>query len=252
MPPARSSPHTGRVRDRFTSMAGRHVRRAPATAAGGSNRCTADAIFVAASPTCSYGPLPMVQGGRSRLTRWGSAAWSGARTLVVVALLAILLAACGGPGPTAAPGPIRIDPGRIASNTTAPESPVVSAWIAAQVAFEDAARTTDATAPELAATTVEPQLSWVESFVTLIRAAGDMATGPVAFGHPQVSPRGPGLTTVRACVHDSDVVVSAATGQPVAGVLGRSDVEAFTSIMEHTTDGWKLANQSVEVGTCKG
>ena len=252
MPPARSSSQSGRVRDRFTSMPGRHIRQTPAPAARGSNRCTPHATFVAGSPTRSYGPLPMVQGGRSRLTRRDSAVGSGALTLVVIALLATLLAACGGPGPATIPVPIRIDPGRTASNATAPENPVVSAWIAAQLAFEDAARTTDATAPELAATTVEPQLSWVESFVTLIRAAGDMATGPVVFGHPLVSPRGPELTTVRACVHDSDVVVSAATGEPVAGVLGQADVESFTSIMEHTTDGWKLANQSVEVGTCKG
>ena len=175
---------------------------------------------------------------------------AAAGALVMLALLASLLAACGSSGPPSVAGPIRIGAERTASKVSVPGSPVISAWIAAQLAFEDAARTADATAPELAATTVEPQLSWAESFVTLIRAAGDVATGPVAFGDPQVSPRGPGLTTVRACVHDSDVVVAAATGRPVAGVLGQADVESFTSIMEHTADGWKLANQSVEAGKC--
>jgi len=206
----------------------------------------------------------MVQGFRRRPVRRASASRVGARTLVVGTLLAaVLLAACSGPsaGPGAVAGPIRIGPARTASgaDTSTPvsgtphaESPVVSAWIAAQSAFEDAARTGDGTAPELAATTVEPQLSWAESFVKLISAAGDLATGPVVFGNPQVSPRGPNLATVRACVRDGDVVVSAATGRPVAGVLGQADVESFTSIMEDTTDGWKLANQSVEVGPCHG
>ncbi len=175
---------------------------------------------------------------------------SGARALVTLTSLAALLAACTGPGTVA--GPIRLGTGRTASSVSVPasQSPVISAWIAAQLAFEDAVRTTDASAPELTATTVEPQLSWVESFVTLVRAAGDIAMGAVTFGHPQASPRGPGLATVRACVHDADVVVSAATHRPVPGVLGQVDDEAFTSIMEHTTEGWKLANQSVEVGPC--
>jgi hypothetical protein len=135
---------------------------------------------------------------------------------------------------------------------SAPEGPVLSAWIASQQAFENAARTADDSAPELAATTVAPQLPWSESLLLLFRVAKEVAVGPVDLGHPQVITQGPMLATVRACVHDSEVVVSSATGQPVAGVLGRIDYELFTSTMELTPSGWKLANQTVGVEQCGG
>ena len=199
----------------------------------------------------------MVQGARRRSARWGSAPRAGALAVVVgAALLGALFTACGGPGPGSATGRIRIRSAPTAAGTDAsaslPGGPVISAWTAAQLAFENAVRTADATAPELAATTVVPQLAWAESFLTLVRAAGEVATGPVAFGDPRVVSQGPDLATVWACVHDSEVVISAATGRPVAGVLGQVDDELFTSVMERTASGWKLANQSVEVGQCRG
>jgi hypothetical protein len=200
----------------------------------------------------------MVQGARRKSARWGSAPRAGALAVVVgAALLGALLAGCGGPGPGSASGRIRIRSAPTAvtgtdASATLSGRPVISAWIAAQLAFENAVRTADATAPELAATSVVPQLAWAESFLTLVRAAGEVATGPVAFGDPQVVSQGPDLATVRACVHDGEVVISAATGRPVAGVLGQVDYELFTSVMERTASGWKLANQSVEVGQCRG
>lgn len=197
--------------------------------------------------------------------RWGSAGSASRAGAMVVLASAVLLAACGGldavsgpasnhiviPGASSASGSGTSvspppDPARAASGRRA----VISAWMAAQLAFENAVRTADPTAPELYATTVEPQLTWAESFLTLVRAAREGATGPVAFGDPQVVMEGPDLATVRACVHDGETVVSAATGLPVPGVLGQVDVEAFTSIMEHTVSGWKLANQDVVVGQC--
>lgn len=177
-----------------------------------------------------------------------------------------MLAACGSPGPDTGSGRIRVRIAPAASDADAsasastppapaapgPEGPVISAWIAAELAFENAARTADATAPELAATTVAPQLPSSELLLTLIRLAGEVATGPVAFGDPQVVTLGPDLATVRACVHDSEVVVSAATGRPVPGMLGQVDFELFSSTMELTASGWKLADQTVGVGQCSG
>jgi hypothetical protein len=138
------------------------------------------------------------------------------------------------------------------SSTSSVQGTVISAWAAAQAAFEDAARTADPRSPELATTTVAPQLSWAESFLTLVQAAGEFSLGPVSLGRPRVVALGSELATVQSCVYDREVVVSATTRRPVPGVLGQVDYELFTSIMERTAGGWKLANQIVKVGLCHG
>ena len=56
---------------------------------------------------------------------------------------------------------------------------VVSGWLAAEGAFADAARTSDPFEPELAATTLAPQLGWTRSLLEKMSADGLMATGPV-------------------------------------------------------------------------
>ena len=51
-------------------------------------------------------------------------------------------------------------------------------------------------------------------------------------------------------MHDGEVVVSSVTGRPVPGQAGQVDFELFTSTMEQTDSGWKLATQIVGVGSC--
>lgn len=248
------------VGSRSTPSLGRRDRRRAAGAGGRGNPFTDGATYVARVPTQPYGPIPMVQGTRRRSVRWGSAPQVGPPPAVVpvvagVVLGAVLLAACSGLAPGAS-GPIRITstpaPSDVGALMPSAEDPIISAWFAAQRAFENAVRTADAGAPELTATMVAPQLSWDQSLMTLIRSAGDVASGPVDLGVPRIVARGPQMATVRSCVHDSEVVMSAATDQPVAGVLGQVDFELFTSTMQRTDSGWKLADQVVEVGPCHG
>lgn len=130
--------------------------------------------------------------------------------------------------------------------------PVISAWVAAQRAFDDAARTADAGAPELAATMVAPQLAWTESLLGLMRAEGEEARGPVSLGDPRVDGPVTDVAVVRSCVHDSEMVFSVATGRAVAGPTGQADYELLTSTMEQADSGWKLETQSVGVGACGG
>ena len=130
--------------------------------------------------------------------------------------------------------------------------PVISAWVAAQRAFDDAARTADADAPELAATTVAPQLPWTQALLGHMRADGEEARGPVSFGEPRVDGRATDEVVVRACLHDSEIVFSVATGRPVAGPTGQADYELLMSTMEQANSGWKLETQSVGVGACGG
>ncbi len=127
---------------------------------------------------------------------------------------------------------------------------VLSAWVAAQQAFEIAARTVDPGLPALVATTVGPQLVSVRSLLASLQAAGDIAEGNVDLGTPAVVSLGSTTAVVDACIHDAEIVVSSATGAPVPGVAGEVAFERLTSTMTWVADGWKLSNEQVEVTTC--
>lgn len=127
---------------------------------------------------------------------------------------------------------------------------VVTAWLAAEQAFNAAALTADPDQPELAVTTVSPQLDWSRSLLEEMRSAGQVARGTVDYGTPRVSELGARRAVVETCVHDAEIVVSAASGQPDNGVLGQVDFELINSTMELTDSGWKLLTQQVGVGKC--
>ena len=127
---------------------------------------------------------------------------------------------------------------------------VASGWLAAEGAFADAARTSDPFAPELAATTLAPQLGWTRSLLERMSAAGLVARGPVHYGTPHVAGLHGSDATVRACAMDAEIVVSETTGRPVPGLLGQVAFELFTSKMQLTKGGWKLVSQLVGEGQC--
>jgi hypothetical protein len=143
------------------------------------------------------------------------------------------------------PGGSPVSDGRLTSN-----SPIISAWLAAEGAFEEAALTADPDQPELADTTVAPQLPWSMSILAQMQSAGQVARGPVDHGRPRIVAQSAGVATVQSCVHDGEVVVDSATGQAAPGEAGQVDSELFTSTMELTDSGWKLATQTVGVGAC--
>jgi hypothetical protein len=128
---------------------------------------------------------------------------------------------------------------------------VVTAWFSAESAFETAALSSDPDEPDLSATTVSPQIEWTRSLLERMRAAGDVSRGAMRFSTPKVVSISPQLATVTACGHESEVVVSAQTGQPVAGIAGQVDFEYFVSTMELTDSGLKLATQAIGVGPCE-
>ena len=78
-------------------------------------------------------------------------------------------------------------------------SQVVSGWFAAESAFANAARTSDPNAPELAATMIDPQLTWSRSLLGRMGASGQIATGPVKYGTPRVIALHGDRATVRTC-----------------------------------------------------
>jgi hypothetical protein len=250
-----------KVRDRPKPELRRSVAWDGIGVTGLATDCTHRAMFIALIGADSYGPLPMTQGTHPRMVWWASLTCRGTLTIVICSTL---LSACGGAGGATAAvvrigtahSPSRIEAthaARTGASTAEPSTsvgPVMSAWIAAQRAFDDAARTADADAPELAATMVAPQLPWTQALLGLMRADGEEARGPVSFGEPQIDGQATDLAVVRACVHDSEIVFSVATGRPLDGPAGRADYELLTSTMEQANSGWKLETQSVGVGAC--
>jgi hypothetical protein len=195
---------------------------------------------------------------------WALCTWSGVLTVIICSTL---LSACTGAGGGTTAERVHIGTAQSASPPGATQAarsgsstaelstsagPIISAWVAAQRAFDDATRTADADAPELAATMVAPQLPWTQALLDLMRADGEEARGLVSLGEPRMAMQSTDLSVVRACVHDGEIVFSVATGRPVAGPTGEADYEQFTSVMERTNSGWKLETQTVGVGACGG
>lgn len=143
--------------------------------------------------------------------------------------------------------PITEDAGSVPSGTT---SQVLSAWLAAQAAFDTAALTSDADQPDLAATTVDPQLNWSQALLERMKELGQIARGPVNYGKPEVVRISTQSATVTSCVYDAEIVVSVGSGRPVPGIPGQVDHELFQSVMRSTTTGWKLSTQRVGVDRC--
>jgi hypothetical protein len=179
---------------------------------------------------------------------------------LAVAGLVVALSACGsvsrasmtkGPHQGRTPGFVSRS-GFHASSSAQPEDtgPIETAWLSAEQAFDSAALTSNAYEPDLAATTVAPQLNWTRSLLEQMRDAGQLAKGRIRFGAPSVTSTGTNQATVRACAHDEEIVVSATTGQPAPGNPGHSDFELFESTMTLTGGEWKLETQHVGAGQC--
>jgi hypothetical protein len=177
-----------------------------------------------------------------------------------MAIVATLLAACGGATGSRAPTnsatrqvsiPAKTVP--VAASQVGDQqlsAQIVTAWRAAEGAFETASRTADPSEPALFATTVAPELATMWSYLESLHTAGYIATGPVDHGNSVVLDLKANVATVRTCIWDAEIVVSATTGQHALGVLGTKDFELVTSTMTRTTDGWKLSDQAVGVGKC--
>ena len=191
------------------------------------------------SPKGVYGPILVAQQFRCvvvtqlRSVRIISAALG-------FCISSLCLAACGGSGAS--------------TSTTASSSPtnkaIVAAWLAAQKAFDSAAVTSDASSPDLATTMISPQLDHVRKNLATFASLGYGARGPTFYGSPKVQNLRGAQAEVVSCVHGEEIEIDLKTGKPVSGVLGRSAYELVRSLMRRTPTGWKLANQTVDVGGC--
>lgn len=171
--------------------------------------------------------------------------------VVCAAVCSLSVTSCSAAPSSSAPTTTKSDPGTTAtSSTTAADGQIISAWLAAQKAFHDAALTSDPNAPELAATTVPPILDTVRANLVQLRSQGDIAKGPSRWGNPHITARGTAGTEVVSCIYDGEIGIVAKTGKPVSGIAGQPNFAVVTSIMQLTATGWKLAEQNVEAGKC--
>ncbi len=193
-----------------------------------------------------YGP------GSMRIRRAPKAVVRVATSVVGVTLCSLALSSCGGSG--GAKGvPSTTSARAVGTSTTGvADGQILSAWLAAQQAFHEAALTSDPSSPGLTATMISPQLEGVESALARLRAAGDVGRGPMTYGLPRITDAGSSSASVVSCIHDQEIEVQVTTGVPVSGILGEPDFELVTSTMLSTGGGWKLASQTVEVGQCNG
>jgi hypothetical protein len=203
-----------------------------------------------------YGPPFM----KSEWQRTGDRNRPGVRMsslMIAAAMCSATVAGCGG----ASASPVSpthqrksSDLGSAGAATTLSRSDqvIISAWLAAEKAFHDAALTSDPNAPELAATMIAPQLEGARRSLQELRAYGDIAKGRTDYGSPAIVRSDTGGAVVVSCIHGAEIEVNAKTGQPVPGELGQVDFNLVTSTMANTPDGWKLANQTVGSGQCNG
>ncbi len=129
-------------------------------------------------------------------------------------------------------------------------SAVLRAWRAAEVAFHDAAESSNPDFPGLASTMIDPQLARARAFLAEMQRSGNVAVGQTDLGDPTVVSIVGARAVVVSCIHGGEVEVDRTTGRPVAGVLGEATFEEVTSQEMLTSHGWRLADQSVAVGGC--
>ena len=258
---ARTGPDDGKVRGRPMPKFHRSASRDGVGSPGLATGCTHRAMFIALPGVDSYGPLPMTQGTRPGIVWW---ALCTARRTVTVIVCPTLLSARSRAGGGATAGTVRIrtarsrsgvDAGRSGSSTTehlASVGPAISAWVAAQRAFDDGARMTDADAPELAAAMVAPRLQWAQAQLGPMRGEGDEPGGRVRLGSPELRhgppnwrSSSPACTTARLSFRRLRV-----DRWPV--LPAHSEYKLVASTSEQANSGWKLETQAVGVGACGG
>ena len=133
---------------------------------------------------------------------------------------------------------------------TQTDSAVLRAWRAAEVAFHDAAESSNPDFPALSSTMVDPQLARAKAFLAEMGRSGNVAVGQTDLGDPTVVSIVGTRAVVVSCIHGGEIEVDRRTRRPVPGVLGEATFEEVTSQELLTPSGWRLADQSVAVGGC--
>ncbi len=175
-----------------------------------------------------------------------------AAALVGIASLSLLASACGGsnsaapPTPPAKPTTTASAP---ASTTTDPKTTaVLQAYRASWTAFEQALADANPSAPTLAATMVDPQLTGVRANLISDQQQGMVGRGTFTL-HPMVTSLSATSATVVDCAYSTSVLVYAKTGKPVPPITPPEN-DGVQSELVLTGGVWKVYKQTVADGKC--
>lgn len=242
--------HVGRVNRRLLTAASRDASREPEAAAVG----VAPIPFGAGAPvsgtltSClslaqtngnAYVPI-FVSADAQPLLDWRSPA----RAIVVLALAAGSIAACGRPKPS-------VPATTTTTNVTAArDAAIIAGWKAAVEAIDTASRTNDWQSPAVAATHMNPQLGLVQASLQADARQNLVAVGTDAVLSVRIAQAVGDTATVIGCLDGNEIQVDSTTGQPAPGVGGQRGQELVTSTMQETVTGWKVSQETVSEQTC--
>lgn len=162
--------------------------------------------------------------------------------------VAVIFAGCGGPAPRPAPSKTPTSSPR-ASALTTEDIAVLTAYRAGWRAFVDAATAGDPSAPQLAATMVNPLLQAIQKELVRRQKQGAVLTGDVTL-HPHVVSVTGDTAVVDDCAHDASKYVFKGTTVQVPPVTQPGNA-GFRATLTREVDGtWKVSDQAREDAAC--
>lgn len=128
---------------------------------------------------------------------------------------------------------------------------IITAYNGGWAAFVQAAQTSNADDPALAATMVDPLLSATRQNLATHKTQGIVDRGDIRT-QPHVDTMTASSAVVLDCSYSSLIQVYAATGDPVPGQPGGTAPEynGVSTTMVFTAQGWKASDSTVQLGSC--
>jgi hypothetical protein len=203
------------------------------------------------SARCRQGPSAPIGGRRFS----GRRRTDGRENLAVLAALSgasLLVAACGGGSPSAHRASSSALPGTAATPTPNTEdAAIISAYRAAETAFEEAVAIPDPAYPALAATMVDPLLQRVRLNLITDKNNGIVGRGHVQSLRPHVISRSDGKAILLDCTYSTLGAFYSSGGKPVPGSEPVPEYGGVRATLIMVAPGtWKLSDTDVRLGKC--
>lgn len=168
--------------------------------------------------------------------------------VAVLALVALVLAACGGGAPDASHSSTTNAPSSTSSSRAAESAAVLAAYRAGWHAFEHALADANPSDPLLTETMVDPQLQGVKANLLADQSQGIVGRGTFAL-YPKVVSMSATKATVIDCAYSTAALVYENTGKPVPPVTP-PEHDGVRSTLVLTGGVWKVYKQTVTDGKC--
>lgn len=123
---------------------------------------------------------------------------------------------------------------------------VIDGWTEAENTIAQVELSGNTNDPMIVRTMVDPQLSHLIGYVSIVRATGRRFTGSLGLGHPVVTAFSPTEATVHSCL-DGNLIVVDSTGRPISTSDGQHTWDDSTATMVPGPSGiWVMKSGSVK------